>query len=229
MLTEQSRCRERDTCALISCCCSSTNDHRDSLKFVQEVAIFVNSHFFVSTQSLLLTSPCLTTLFLIGLDHDMGLMCVCCWTTGRLSESRILFFSRTAGRTSATSDLRSNVQPNWSHSRALDTLVHHREYSDSMYRNYLFQLNALFFHKNCFFFYTMFNFFPCRHFFKCGDHCRHFASILMDGMQYIYLRLDHFGFVCPSFYMRYACFLYKIKCFFLCLYFLVRDGSHLAT
>ncbi len=183
MLTEQSRCRERDTCALISCCCSSTNDHRDSLKFVQEVAIFVNSHFFgkknsLGGASLLLTSPCLTaaahtfsnlhtrtgisgprpirggvrpSLFLIGLDHDMGLMCVCCWTTGRLSESRRLFFSRTAVRTSATSDLRSNVQPNWSHSRALDTLVHHREYSDSMYRNYLFQLNALFFHKNCFF------------------------------------------------------------------------------
>ncbi len=38
------------------------------------------------------------SLSLIGLDHDMSLMCVCCWTTGRLSESRILFFfSRTAG------------------------------------------------------------------------------------------------------------------------------------
>ncbi len=32
------------------------------------------------------------SLSLIGLDHDMGLMCVCCWTTGRLSESRRLFF-----------------------------------------------------------------------------------------------------------------------------------------
>ncbi len=34
------------------------------------------------------------SLSLIGLDHDMGLMCVCCWTTGRLSESRRLFFFR---------------------------------------------------------------------------------------------------------------------------------------
>ncbi len=39
------------------------------------------------------------SLSLIGLDHDMSLMCVCCWTTGRL-----FFFSQTAGRTSATSD-----------------------------------------------------------------------------------------------------------------------------
>ncbi len=44
------------------------------------------------------------SLSLIGLDHDMGLMCVCSWTTWRLSESWILFFSRTAGRTSETSD-----------------------------------------------------------------------------------------------------------------------------
>ncbi len=29
------------------------------------------------------------SLSLIGLDHDMSLMCVCCWST----ESRILFFS----------------------------------------------------------------------------------------------------------------------------------------
>ncbi len=52
MLTEQSRCRERATCALISHCCSSTNDHRDSLKFVQEVAIFVTSRFFGKKKSL---------------------------------------------------------------------------------------------------------------------------------------------------------------------------------
>ncbi len=32
------------------------------------------------------------SLFLIGLDHDMSLMCVCCLTTGRLSESQRLFF-----------------------------------------------------------------------------------------------------------------------------------------
>ncbi len=40
-LTEQSRCRERAACTLISRCRSNTNDHRDSLKFVQEVARFV--------------------------------------------------------------------------------------------------------------------------------------------------------------------------------------------
>ncbi len=42
------RCRERAACALISHRCGSnvTNDHRDSLKFVQEVARFVTSHFF---------------------------------------------------------------------------------------------------------------------------------------------------------------------------------------
>ncbi len=46
MLTEQSRCRERAACVLISCRCGSTNDHRDLLKFVQEVARFVTSRFF---------------------------------------------------------------------------------------------------------------------------------------------------------------------------------------
>ncbi len=39
------------------------------------------------------------SLSLIGSDQDMGLMCVCCWTTGRLSESQRLFFSWTVGRT----------------------------------------------------------------------------------------------------------------------------------
>ncbi len=46
MLTEQSRCREKALCALISRSCSSTNDHRDSLKFVHEVARFVTSSLF---------------------------------------------------------------------------------------------------------------------------------------------------------------------------------------
>ncbi len=45
-LTEQSRCRERGACVRILRCCSSTNDRRDSLKFVQEVARFVTSRFF---------------------------------------------------------------------------------------------------------------------------------------------------------------------------------------
>ncbi len=73
MLTEQSR--ERAACVLISRRCGSTNDHRDSLKFVQEVARFVTSLFFgkkvtlgvwkVATlatlrASLLLTPLCLT-------------------------------------------------------------------------------------------------------------------------------------------------------------------------
>ncbi len=40
------RCRERAACALISRRCGSTNDHRDLLQFVQEVARFVTSHFF---------------------------------------------------------------------------------------------------------------------------------------------------------------------------------------
>ncbi len=31
------------------------------------------------------------SLSLIGLDHDMSLMCVCCWTTGRLSVSETFF------------------------------------------------------------------------------------------------------------------------------------------
>ncbi len=143
-LTEQSRCRERDACALISRCCSSTNNHRDSLKFVQEVARLVTSHFFGkekkslggSEKSLswqqcthlyyspLSLSDCSKTRIFrrthtyrnfwttanrgggggggggggvrpslsSGLDHDMGLMCVCCWTTGRLSESQTFFF-----------------------------------------------------------------------------------------------------------------------------------------
>ncbi len=143
-LTEQSRCRERAACVLISRRCGSTDDHRDSLKFVQEVARFVTSHFKKkkallggSEKSLswqhcthlyyspLSLSDCSSTrifkrthtyrniwttanqrgvrpsLSLIGLDHDMGLMCVCCWSTGRLSET---FFSWTADRISATSD-----------------------------------------------------------------------------------------------------------------------------
>ncbi len=133
MLTEQNRWRERAACALISHHCGSTKDHRDSLKFVQEVARFVTSRFFGEKKSLgwsektkslswhhcthLYCSPlCLTaaahafsnvsythiqeyldhgqseggvrpSLSLIGLNHNMGLMCVCCWTTGRLSES----------------------------------------------------------------------------------------------------------------------------------------------
>ncbi len=45
-LTEQSRCRERGARAIISRRYGSTNDHRDSLKFVQEVARFVASRFF---------------------------------------------------------------------------------------------------------------------------------------------------------------------------------------
>ncbi len=44
------------------------------------------------------------SLSLIGLDHDMSLMCVCCWSTGRLSVTDTFFFSRTAGRTGAPSD-----------------------------------------------------------------------------------------------------------------------------
>ncbi len=121
-------------CALISRRCGRTNDHRDSLKFVQEVARFVTSRFFRKKvargvwkvtkseskswqhcthlyYSPLSLSDCSSTriftltgifgpqpirergvrpsLSLIGLDPDMSLMCVCCWTTGRL------FFSRT--------------------------------------------------------------------------------------------------------------------------------------
>ncbi len=135
-LTEQSRCRERAACALISRWSGCTNDHRDSLKFVQEVARFVTSRFFglkvtrgsektkslnwQHSASLLLTSLSVwlqqhthfqtythvqeyldhgqseggdrPSLSLIGLDHDMSLMCVCCWTTGRLSELQRLFF-----------------------------------------------------------------------------------------------------------------------------------------
>ncbi len=45
MLTEQSRGRERGACVLISRRCGSTSDHRNSLKFVQEVARFVTSLF----------------------------------------------------------------------------------------------------------------------------------------------------------------------------------------
>ncbi len=185
-------------CSLISRRCGSTNDHGDSLKFVQEVARFVTSRFLekkslggsekslnLATKSLnwqhcahlyysplSLTaaahafpkrthtyrniwttanqrggphftisdwfrpgvpklvpgaSPTLhilhvsfmsltkerckmcsvgeapgTCLGTTGLDHNMGLMCVCCWTTGRFSESQRLFFSRTAR--GATSD-----------------------------------------------------------------------------------------------------------------------------
>ncbi len=40
-------------------------------------------------------------------------MCVCRWTTGRLSESQRLFFSRTAGRTGATLDLFSRTIEKW--------------------------------------------------------------------------------------------------------------------
>ncbi len=152
MLTEQSRCRESAACALISRC---TNEHRDSLKFVQEVARFFNWSLFWKKKSLggyekllnlaikllslqhcthlyyspLSLSDCSSTrifkrthtyrniwtmanqrgvrlsLSLIGLDHDMGLMCVCCWTTGRLSESqRLVCFLGTDVRTSASSD-----------------------------------------------------------------------------------------------------------------------------
>ncbi len=43
------------------------------------------------------------SLSLIGLDHDMSLMCVCCWSTGRLRVADTFFFSRTAGRTGAPS------------------------------------------------------------------------------------------------------------------------------
>ncbi len=65
-----------------------------------------------------------TSLSLIGLDHDMGLMCVCCWTTGRLSElwSLFFFFFWTAGRTGATSDF--FLSHHWeirSHSRTLQS------------------------------------------------------------------------------------------------------------
>ncbi len=46
-LTEQSRCRERAACALISRRCGDHTDTlRDSLKFIQEVARFVTSRFF---------------------------------------------------------------------------------------------------------------------------------------------------------------------------------------
>ncbi len=51
-ITEQSRCRERAACALISCRCGSNSDHRDSLKFVQEVARFVTSCFFGGKKSM---------------------------------------------------------------------------------------------------------------------------------------------------------------------------------
>ncbi len=46
LLTEQSRSRERAACTAISRHCGCTNDHRDSLKFVQEVARFVTSRFY---------------------------------------------------------------------------------------------------------------------------------------------------------------------------------------
>ncbi len=126
------RCRERAACALISHRCGSnvTNNHRDSLKFVQEVARFVTSHFFwkrgseksVNWQHCVRISTHLsvwlqhhthfqtyTRTGISGprpirggvppfticdcLDHNMGLMCVCCWTTWRLSESQRLYFS----------------------------------------------------------------------------------------------------------------------------------------
>ncbi len=142
---EQSRCRERAGCTLISRHCGSTNDHRDSLKFVQEVARFVTScfkkkkllggsekslnlttkslswqhcaHLYYSPLSLCLTAAARTFSnvhtyrniwttanqrggppFTISawLDHHMGLMCVCCYTTGRLSESQRLFFLATS-------------------------------------------------------------------------------------------------------------------------------------
>ena len=62
------------------------------------------------------------SLSLIGLNHYMGLMCVCSWTKGRLSESRRLFFPSNGW--SHRWDLRFFlVAPlrNWvaSHSRAL--------------------------------------------------------------------------------------------------------------
>ncbi len=44
--TEESRCRERAAFALISRHRGNTNNHRDSLKFVQEVARCVTSRFF---------------------------------------------------------------------------------------------------------------------------------------------------------------------------------------
>ncbi len=50
-LTEQSRCRERAACTLISRRCGSTNDPRDSLKFVYKVARFVTSCFFLLKKS----------------------------------------------------------------------------------------------------------------------------------------------------------------------------------
>ncbi len=107
-------------------------NHRDSLKFVQEVARFVTSRFFGKKRvsrgsekllnwqhcrrlyySPLSLSDCSSTriftstlisniwttanqrgvrpsLSLIGLDHDMGLMCVCCWNTG--SRGDFFFF-----------------------------------------------------------------------------------------------------------------------------------------
>ncbi len=61
------------------------------------------------------------SLSLIGLDHDMGLMCVCCWTTGRLSESRRPFFSPLERLVAPVRPQIFLVAPlrNWSHSRAL--------------------------------------------------------------------------------------------------------------
>ncbi len=54
---------------------------------------------------------------LIGLDHDMGLICVCSWTTGRLSESQRPFLFLNGW--SHHWEIRSHVRSNWSHSRAL--------------------------------------------------------------------------------------------------------------
>ncbi len=43
-------------------------------------------------------------LYLIGLDHDMSLMCACCWSIGRLRVADTFFFFWTAGHTGAPSD-----------------------------------------------------------------------------------------------------------------------------
>ncbi len=118
MLTEQSRCRVLY--------CGSTNDHRDSLTFVQEVARLVTKLLFwkkkvnreiwkVAKSSHKVAK--LAILQYIGLDHDMGLMYVCCWTTGRLSESQRLFLFSNGW--SHHWEIRSHVRSNSSHSRAL--------------------------------------------------------------------------------------------------------------
>ncbi len=71
-LTEQSRCRERAACTLILRRWSSTNDHRDSLKFVQEVARFVTSRFFLYKKKVASVRP---QIFFSRTIEKLGRMC----------------------------------------------------------------------------------------------------------------------------------------------------------